>query len=119
MVNAQLGRAGRLFLIPLLMLLLGAMACGTSATDAPEPASNETPAAAAPTSPPPATIPLVGSTATPLAPVLQATPSAGGVGLVNFDIKDPIIDPDRPRSPEGSFVLALHTALSPKWMDPR
>jgi peptide/nickel transport system substrate-binding protein len=39
--------------------------------------------------------------------------------LIDFDIKDAIIDPDRSRKPEGSMVLGIHTALSPKWLDPQ
>ena len=130
MVSAQLGRFGRLSLVPLVLLLLAVMACGTSA---PEPASNQSPeaasqspaeepqspAAAAETSSAAVTAPLVGSTPTILAPIMQATPSTAGEGLINFDIKEPVIDPDRSRSPEGSIVLAYHTALSPKWLDPQ
>lgn len=119
MVNANLGRAKKLFLAPLVLLLIAAMACGTSAPDAPATGSNQTPGVASPTSPPPATIKLAGATATPLAQALQATPSSGGAGLVNFDIKDPVIDPDRSQSPDGSIVIAYHTALSPKWLDPQ
>ena len=129
MVNAQLGRFGRLFLVPLVLLLLAVMACGTSA---PEPASNQSPeaasqspaeepqspAAAAETSSAAVTAPLVGSTPTILAPIMQATPSTAGEGLINFDIKEPVIDPDRSRSPEGSIVLAYHTALSPQVAGP-
>lgn len=124
MVNFRLGRAAKPLLFPLALLLLVAMACGTSAPEAPEPSSGETPAAAPeepaakaePTSPPPATIPLAAAWPTSLPPAVQvqAAPSTSGEELVNFDIQDPIIDPERSRASEGALVFANHTALSPK-----
>ena len=73
----------------------------------------------APAAPPPTRV-LAAATATPLPAAIRETPSEESTeGFVDFDIKDPIIDPDRSRQSEGKMVLAYHTALSPKWSDPQ
>ena len=73
----------------------------------------------APAGPPPTRV-LAAATATPLPAAIRETPSEESTeGFVDFDIKDPIIDPDRSRQSEGKMVLAYHTALSPKWSDPQ
>ena len=133
-VNSRLGRAAKQLLLPLALLVLVAIACGTSAPEAPQapdtssgsqqaaPAQPEGQTQeTAPTAAPAPTRVLASATATPLPPAIQAEPSASSSaeGLVDFDIKDAIIDPDRSRMPEGSMVLGIHTALSPKWLDPQ
>lgn len=73
----------------------------------------------APAQPAPTRV-LAGATATPLPAAIREMPSEESTeGFVDFDIKDPIIDPDRSRQSEGKMVLAYHTALSPKWSDPQ
>ena len=130
--------------------MIAAMACGTSAPEAPpapeaasgsqqassqqsssqpstsqdtssqQQASSEQSQSSAQDSAPAPTKVLAAATATPLPPAIQAEPSADATeGLVDFDIKDPVIDPDRSRQSEGEMVLAYHTALSPKWLDPQ
>ena len=116
MANGRPLKAKTLLFIPLVLLLLGALACGAAATAVPSQAS---PDVAAPTSAPQPTPVLASATATPLPEIVKATPTSGGEGLIAYDIKDPIIDPDRSRVSEGTFTLAYHTALSPKWLDPQ
>ena len=144
MLNALLGRFPLISLLAIVILLIGIVACGTSAPEAPQaPASSSGSQPAAQTQPqaepqtqaqpqspsqetqepaaPTLTRVLAAATATPLPPAIRAKPSASSAaeGLVDFDIKDAIIDPDRSRKPEGSMVLGIHTALSPKWLDPQ
>ena len=150
MANPQFTRVLRLFLFSAALLMIAAMACGTSAPEAPpapeaasgsqqassqqsssqpstsqdassQPqASSEQSQGSAQDSAPAPTKVLAAATATPLPPAIQAEPSADATeGLVDFDIKDPVIDPDRSRQSEGEMVLAYHTALSPKWLDPQ
>ena len=140
MLNALLGRFPLISLLAIVILLIGIVACGTSAPEAPQaPASSSGSQPAAQTQPqtqaqpqspsqetqepaaPTLTRVLAAATATPLPPAIRAQPSASSAaeGLVDFDIKDAIIDPDRSRKPEGSMVLGIHTALSPKWLDPQ
>ncbi|MCY4364795.1 MAG: ABC transporter substrate-binding protein [Chloroflexi bacterium] len=150
MANPQFIRPLRLFLFSAALLMIAAMACGTSAPEAPpapeaasgsqqassqqsssqpstsqdtssqQQASSEQSQSSAQDSAPAPTKVLAAATATPLPPAIQAEPSADATeGLVDFDIKDPVIDPDRSRQSEGEMVLAYHTALSPKWLDPQ
>ncbi|MDE2940700.1 MAG: hypothetical protein OXR67_17545 [Chloroflexota bacterium] len=153
MVNARFSRTMRLLALPGVLVLIMAIACGTSAPEVPETAAtgsstqasaqqsasqqtSSQPAASqqgssqqskgqgqaqdsAPAAPPPARV-LAAATATPLPAAIRETPSEESTeGFVDFDIKDPVIDPDRSRQSEGKMVLAYHTALSPKWSDPQ
>ena len=152
MVNARFGRAIRLLALPAALLLIMAIACGTSSPEAPQApdsgagsqqassqqASSQQPSSGSATSQEAASQPdqgqsqqsepaapaptraLAAATATPLPAAIRETPSEESTeGFIDFDIKDPIIDPDRSKQSEGEMVLAYHTALSPKWSDPQ
>lgn len=96
-----------LFLIPVIIALFLAVACGSSATSTPLPTSTPVP----PTAVPPTVAPAAAPVAT-VAPAPVASAAVPFIAAAN-------IDPDRSRVPEGELTIGVHISISPRWMNPQ
>ena len=95
-------------LITVVIALILAVACGSSATATPV-------ATVATAVPAPATaVPK----AAPVATATTAAPS-GGESASTPLIAPADIDPDRSRVPEGEMTIGVHVGISPRWMNPQ
>ena len=89
-------------LITVVIALILAVACGSSATATPVATAVPAPATAVPKA----------------APVAPAAPS-GGESASTPLIAPADIDPDRSRVPEGEMTIGVHVGISPRWMNPQ
>lgn len=105
MMPREFLRRKTLFLIPAILALILAVACGSSATSTPLPTN--TPVPAPPTAAPVATV-------APPPAATEAPASTGSAMIAQADI-----DPDRSRVPEGEMTIAVHVSISPRWMNPQ
>lgn len=93
-----------LFLLPVIIALFLAVACGSSATSTPLPTSTPVPPTAVPA-----------PTAAPQATEAPAPAASSAVP----DIAAAVIDTDRSRVPEGELTIGVHVNISPRWMNPQ
>ena len=105
MTNRWTLKRKNLFLIPIIIALFLAVACGSAATSTPLPTSTAVPATAVPPTVAPA-------------PVATEVPAAATSSAVPF-IAPANIDPDRSRVPEGELTIGVHISISPRWMNPQ